>query len=126
MNDFIKLAIRTESTKMPIICNRDAFDDITDNRLLHAAMGLSTEANEFLDPLKKHLFYGKPLDLINLKEELGDMLWYMAIAMDALDTTFEVEMERVINKLRIRYPDKFTEHDAINRDLTAERRKLEE
>ena len=124
MNDFIKLAIRTESTKTPL--QLDLYPDCTPDRLLHAAMGLSTEANEFLDPIKKHLFYGKPLDLVNLKEELGDMLWYMAIAMDALDTTFEAEMTRVINKLKVRYPDKFTEYDAINRDLTAERRKLEE
>lgn len=132
MNDFIKLAIRTESTKSPItdgviLINEPPYYPFVDtNRLLHAAMGLSTEANEFLDPIKKHLFYGKPLDLVNLKEELGDMLWYMAIAMNALDTTFEAEMTRVINKLKVRYPDKFTEHDAINRDLTAERKKLEE
>ena len=93
--------------------------------LLHAAMGMSTEANEFLDALKKHMFYGAKLDHVNLKEELGDMLWYMAIAMDVLDTDFNKEMERVIKKLRSRYPEKFTEADALDRDLEEERKVLE-
>ena len=93
--------------------------------LLHAAMGMSTEANEFLDGLKKHMFYGAKLDIVNLKEELGDMLWYMAIAMYVLDTDFNKEMDRVINKLRTRYPEKFTEEDALDRDLDAERKELE-
>src|SRR5687767_705976 len=83
-------------------------------RLLHAGMGLCTEAGEFLDMLKKHILYGKPLDEVNLKEELGDKLWYTALALDELKTTFEEVMDVNIAKLRARYPNKFTEHDAIN------------
>lgn len=95
------------------------------SRLLHASIGLNTEQAEFADVLKKAMFYGKPLDETNLKEELGDMLWYMAIAMDALNTDFETEMARVIHKLRTRYPDKFSDYQADNRDLAAERQALE-
>jgi NTP pyrophosphatase (non-canonical NTP hydrolase) len=94
-------------------------------RLLHAAMGLCTEAGEFMDMLKKHILYGKPLDEINLKEELGDKLWYTALALDELKSTFDQCMETNIEKLRARYPNKFTEHDALNRDLTKERKILE-
>jgi len=94
--------------------------------LLHASMGLSTEAAEFTDALKKHVFYGKKLDTTNLKEELGDLLWYVAIALEALDTDFGSVMQTNIDKLSARYPDKFTEELAENRDLAKERKILEE
>ncbi len=95
-------------------------------RLLHAAMGLCTEAGEFMDMLKKHILYGKPLDEVNLKEELGDKLWYTALALDELKSTFDAVMETNIEKLRARYPNKFTESDALNRNLDKERKILEE
>jgi NTP pyrophosphatase (non-canonical NTP hydrolase) len=94
-------------------------------RLLHAAMGLCTEAGEFMDMLKKHILYGKPLDEVNLKEELGDKLWYAALALDELKSTFEQVMETNITKLRARYPNRFTEQDALNRNLDKERKILE-
>ena len=95
------------------------------NDLLHASMGLVTEAGEFQDMLKKHVFYGKPLDEVNLKEEIGDLLWYCAIALEALDTDFEAVMQTNIDKLKARYPEKFTEQKAENRDLVKEREILE-
>jgi len=87
---------------------------ITD--LLHAALGMETESGEFADPLKKHIFYGKALDFDNLREELGDLLWYIAIAADALDTSLSAIMTANIKKLSERYPDKaFNEADAVER-----------
>jgi len=118
MDKFTKDCLRTESTLFNVKPGTD--------RLLHAAMGMQTESAEFTDMLKKHVFYGKPLDKVNLKEELGDMLWYIAIAMDVLDTTFSKEQNRVINKLKERYSDKFSQDKAENRDLEAERRVLED
>lgn len=117
--DFIKEALRTESKPVLVL-------DEDQTRLLHAAIGIQTEAGEFSDQLKKHLFYGKELDLVNLQEEMGDLLWYMAIACDVLGTSFEVEQERVIKKLKTRYPDKFTNDLAENRNLDAEREVLEQ
>lgn len=117
METFINDAIRTESTVFNI--------EPGDERLLHAGIGLATEAGEFLDQLKKHVFYGKPLDKVNLKEELGDMMWYMAIALDELDSDFTTEQQRVINKLKARYPEKFSLESAENRDLDKEREVLE-
>lgn len=124
-DQFQQLALRTESNRFPLDdgrCNTDLYQL---NRLLHAGLGLTTEAGEFVDPLKKRLFYCKPLDLVNLKEELGDLLWYVAIACDALGTTVEQVMETVIAKLQHRYPDKFSDVAAINRDLDGERAVLE-
>lgn len=105
---------------------RARLQDIKILRLLHAAMGLSSESGEFMDQMKRHILYGKPLDDVNLKEELGDLEWYIALAIDELQTTFGIIFETNIKKLRARYPNKFTEHDALNRDLEHERSVLEE
>jgi len=118
MENFTKSCLRTESRAKPL-----GHDQLS--RLLHAAMGLCTEAGEFMDPLKKALFYGKEIDEVNLREELGDLLWYIAIACDALDTTVELEMARVIAKLQVRYPEKFDDYLADNRNYEQERAVLE-
>lgn len=99
--------------------------DVGTLRLLHAAMGMCTETGEFMDMLKKHILYGKAIDKVNLKEELGDLEWYVALAIDELKTTFGYIFETNIEKLRARYPNKFTEKDALNRDLDKERKILE-
>lgn len=90
-------------------------------RLLHGAIGLCTESGEFLDALKKYLFYGKPLDPVNLKEECGDLFWYLAILADEMgEANFTNMLQTNIAKLRARYPEKFTEDAAQNRQLEAE------
>ncbi len=124
MLNFKDEAMRTESSEFNMLVDNDA-NIYKRERLVHAAMGMQTETAEFTDALKKSLFYGKPLDVTNLKEELGDLLWYVAIAMDELDTDFDPEMDRVINKLKVRYPEKFTRDAAEVRDLDAEREVLE-
>jgi NTP pyrophosphatase (non-canonical NTP hydrolase) len=95
-------------------------------RLIHASLGMQTESAEFSDTIKKHIFYGKPLDVTNLKEEIGDMLWYVAIALDSLGSSFEEVMETNIKKLKARYGEKFSEESAITRNLIVERAILEE
>jgi NTP pyrophosphatase (non-canonical NTP hydrolase) len=93
--------------------------------ILHGALGIVTEAGEILDAVKKSIFYGKPFDLVNLQEEIGDCFWYLAILAKEAGMSFEDIMQQNINKLRARYPEKFTEEAALNRDLEAERRVLE-
>ena len=93
--------------------------------VLHAIVGISTEAGELLDVVKKNLFYGKPVDYVNLDEEMGDVLWYVAIYASARGLPIERMMQTNIEKLRVRFPSRFTEHDANNRDLAAERATLE-
>jgi NTP pyrophosphatase (non-canonical NTP hydrolase) len=93
--------------------------------LMHASMGMVTEAGEFIDALKKHTIYGKPIDRVNLVEEIGDLFWYQALACRALGVSFEEVMERNIAKLRKRFPEKFTAELALSRDLDAERAALE-
>ena len=123
MKNYIEKAIKTESKDFDKISNR--LQDKSMIRLLHAGMGLATESAEFLDALKKAIYYGKKLDKVNLAEEMGDILWYCAIALDELGVSFEEVMEKNIAKLEARYPEKFTEEKAENRDLEAERKILE-
>lgn len=111
-------------TEAPLPASLQGFHTY-EGRLLHAAIGLSTESGELLDALKKRIFYGKDLDLVNIKEELGDLLWYLLIALDAIDCSMVDCMKTNIAKLKERYPNKFTQSDALNRDLAAERKILE-
>lgn len=94
-------------------------------RLLHGGIGIATESGEILDQLKKHIYYGKPLDRVNLKEEIGDVLWYCALLLRELDSSFEEVAETNIKKLRARFGDQFSEYDAQHRDLVKERSILE-
>ena len=93
--------------------------------LLHAAMGLDTEQAEFMDILKKYIYYGKSFDKVNAIEELGDSQWYLGLAVYALKTTINDILTGNIEKLKLRYPEGFTEKDAIYRHLGEERELLE-
>ena len=121
--DYVKNAIKTESRDFDAIGER--MKTVENQRLLHAGIGLATEAGEFLDALKKHVFYGKELDRVNLREEMGDIFWYCAIIADQLDVQFSEVMERNITKLKARYGEKFSEDKAVTRDLNTERQILE-
>lgn len=169
--------------------------------LLHMNMGIITEIAEAIDPIKKHIAYAKPLDLVNVGEEIADAMWYITnkarlflpkevnaqlwgkqesfnsisedfdtqeemkikgfpdvvallhgvIPNDHIDLVennmlafvgipdvvllfkiaeyFKLDFWQIltnnINKLKVRYPEKFTNEAAINRDLDAERTELE-
>jgi len=93
--------------------------------IIHAIIGIATEAGELLEALHKTILFNVPFDIVNLIEESGDSFWYHALLAVMCQTDFET-IERInIAKLRKRYPDKFTAFDANNRDLQAERTILE-
>ncbi|MEK9152289.1 MAG: nucleoside triphosphate pyrophosphohydrolase family protein [Patescibacteria group bacterium] len=95
-------------------------------RVEHAVMGVCTEAAELLDAVKKAKIYGKTLDRVNLVEEAGDCMWYLALLCTELGVSFEQVWEKNIAKLQARYPEKFTREQALVRDLAGERAILEE
>lgn len=121
--EYLKASERTAAGDYAAIEQRMKGKKMID--LLHAGVGLATESGEFLDALKKSIFYGKELDTVNLAEELGDLLWYIALALRAVDSDFDTQMYINIEKLKARFPDKFTEFHAENRDLAVERNILE-
>lgn len=83
--------------------------------LTHAALGLTGEAGEFCDAIKKHVIYGKPLDRGNALEELGDILWFCALAADTLGVNLSEVAEMNVQKLRLRYPEKYSDNLAKQR-----------
>lgn len=93
---------------------------------LHMVIGVSTEAGELLDQYKKGFAYGKKLDKVNIVEELGDLLWYIANMCNILGVDLEKVFEINVEKLKSRYPDKFMQDAANNRDIEKERVLLEE
>jgi NTP pyrophosphatase (non-canonical NTP hydrolase) len=77
-------------------------------RLLTAALGLSAEAGEFTEVVKKIFLQGKSYNEENafhLKRELGDICWYLAQACMALDTDFNEILQMNYEKLSARYPE---------------------
>jgi len=123
-DEYVKLACRTEyPSYRPMLERMDCSLGLM--RLLHSGIGMCTEAGEFNDMLKRVLYYGKEMDRVNLAEEIGDLLWYCATACDALGISMETVMIQNIAKLKRRYPYKFTEADALNRNLKEERKELE-
>lgn len=93
--------------------------------VLHGIIGTITEAVELAELLEATIIDGKEFDVVNLKEELGDIFWYMAILADTVGFSFEEIQERNIAKLKARFPEKFTEEKAVNRNLNTEREILE-
>ncbi len=93
--------------------------------IIHGIIGAATEAGELLEALYASAIDGKPFDRVNMGEEVGDVFWYFALLAKACNFTFDESQRVNIAKLRMRYGEKFSEFDANNRNLTAERSILE-
>ena len=86
----------------------EASNDADVPRLLTAALGMTAEAGEFTEVVKKIILQGKPYteeNVFHMKRELGDICWYIAQACMALDTNFLEIMEMNYEKLSARYPE---------------------
>lgn len=85
------------------------------NNISNYSMGLSGESGELVDQLKKVIHHDHPLDVEDVKKEMGDVLWYLS----ALATTLNIDLNEVaqmnIEKLRKRYPEGFSSVDSIRR-----------
>jgi len=99
-----------------------------DINLIHAILGIYTEAAELLEILDVAL-RNKDTDMSyeelgqfenDLINEAGDTMWYQALLFKYLGTNFEEVGNLNIAKLRKRFPVKFTEDLAVNRDEAKE------
>lgn len=91
-------------------------DPRLDKDLVHAILGIATEAGELLELLLDP----KKVTPEKLKDESGDVLWYLALLFRTIDTNFDEVAGKNIEKLKVRFPDKFTEALAIHRDDASE------
>jgi NTP pyrophosphatase (non-canonical NTP hydrolase) len=120
--EFVDGVTSAESTDFATLLKRLTELEVQDAnvpKLLTASLGMSAEAGEFTEVVKKMVFQGKPYsedNVFHLKRELGDILWYVAQACMALDTNFDELMEMNVEKLKARYPGgEFDVHYSENR-----------
>lgn len=81
---------------------------------------------EYNDLLKKHLFYGRELNVEKMKRVLQALCLAVSGLCFISGTTIGEARQTNINKLKARYGEKFTEAAALNRDLETERKILED
>ena len=92
---------------------------------MHAIIGIATEAAELVEAATDAMDSREPLDVVNLREEIGDILWYSTFLAKSLGTTLDECAATNTRKLRKRFPNNFTDEQAINRDVDSEREVLE-
>ena len=119
---FVNAVTSSESKSGDAFTERIAdlhYQDFPTERMLTAALGLSAEAGEFTEVIKKIMFQGKPVNeenMFHLKRELGDIMWYFMQACMALDVSPEEVIEMNVDKLKARYPGgEFDVHFSENR-----------
>lgn len=104
LDDYQQLAARTLGR-----------DRTHEQQLANAALGLTGEAGEVADVIKKHLFHATPLDQDALAKELGDCLWYIGAFATVLGLSLDEIAQRNVDKLRKRYPEGFDTERSRNR-----------
>ena len=80
--------------------------------IIHMGIGISGEAGELLDAIKKKAIYQKELDRENIIEELGDLEFYMEGLRQAIGITREETIEHNIAKLTKRYGKQYSNEAA--------------
>lgn len=89
--------------------------------LSHSIAGMVTEVGEIQDFVKKYQFYGKEFTVLEFKEELGDLLFYVEAAAQSVKSSLDELMGLMIAKHGVRYPDGvFDAAHAIERDKQGE------
>jgi len=82
----------------------------------YCTLGLCGEAGEVAEHIKKWFYHGHVNNKDELKKELGDVLWYLAVMADAIGLTLEDVAEHNLAKLANRYPEGFSEERSKNRE----------
>lgn len=111
INEYQKLAMRTNDS----LSNDRVKERVNAGDLINGALGLTGEAGEVADMIKKYVFHGHPLDVDEIVKELGDVCWYVALLSKAINVPLEDVLQKNIDKLKRRYPEGFSEENSINR-----------
>lgn len=108
------------------VANYCTYRDITLTYLPASVVSdLVDDISKLSDLVKKYLAYGKE---INRQQELAcivNIVLGVQSYFNGLDIELEEALENNINKLKVRYPDKFSQEKALNRNLELERAELE-
>jgi NTP pyrophosphatase (non-canonical NTP hydrolase) len=123
--DPCKSASRMESM-LPVDPNSSDSLHLMPVRINHAVVGLAGEVGELAQLLERWVYYGQLLSVADVEEEVGDCLWYLALLCNAMGIPMERAMKGNLAKLKARFPHRFTEEAAANRDPAAERKASDE
>lgn len=109
--NYQKLAMRTNDRKATDRVARKvneymagAIDGYDIGGVFNGVLGLTGEAGEFADVVKKWVFHEKEFDELHAKKELGDVLWYVALICESFNWSLDEIMSLNIDKLMSRYP----------------------
>ncbi len=119
-------SVTSDQSKKYIAFEKSLYDIKTQylippERLITASLGLSAEAGEFGDLVKKCVFQGKELNdetKQHMVKELGDVMWYLSQGCIALGVSIEDVLQVNIEKLEKRYPNGFEKVKSENRSKT--------
>ncbi len=124
LNDFVTVFDKDgDDLIIKLACANNEKSIEKSKHILHALLGVMTEAGELAEALE--IAFRTGFDHVNLLEESGDIKWYLAMLARALGNEWDADEKRNIEKLRKRFPEKFTETHANERDLVGEREILE-
>lgn len=101
--EYQSAARRTQNDALPLWAKRE-----------HAKMGLMSEVGEIMGIYQK-TYQGHDYDEVALKLEIGDCFWFLSELCDCNGWTIEEVINANIDKLKIRYPERFTPEQSINR-----------
>ena len=122
--DFVLAVTSKESREVEVFIERlkgvhFANSTLNGSLLLTAMIGLTSEAGEAQEIVKKVMFQGKPFNedtRTHLSRELGDVMWYWINACNALDLDPNEVIQQNVKKLQDRYPGgTFDAHYSENR-----------
>lgn len=84
-------------------------------RIKNALFGINGEAGELIDLFKKHFFQGHSINFEEVKNELGDVLYYFCDLCEILKLDIDEIARMNIEKRKKRYPEGFEKENSINR-----------
>lgn len=100
--------------------SRTAPDEEGERLVSNAVLGMCGEVGEFAELFKKAWYQGHDLDPKKAVEELGDVMYYVFLAAEALGVSAEEVALANVAKRAERYPDGFSEGASLGRDEDAE------
>lgn len=80
----------------------------------HALFGMASEVGEIHGIFQKH-YQGHSINYTELKQEIGDLLWFIAEFCTASGWDMEYIMQMNLDKIERRYPDGFEEKRSVER-----------
>lgn len=92
----------------------------------HALLGMVSEVAEIIELIMPYIENNEVVDTLSFAEEIGDLYWYLAQFQRQFNLDEGTIRQKNIDKLRQRFPDRFDDELALNRDTEKEREVLDQ